>query len=56
MLYLVPNPGPPGMEKKALLTISSILISSRESEAWLWQKGRKEETRKCNALGEGGLC
>lgn len=45
MLYLFPNPAPPGVEKKAVLTISSVLISSRENEAWLWEEGRKEETR-----------
>lgn len=55
MLYLLPNPGTPGMEKKAMLTISSVLISSRESGAWLWEEGRKEETRIYKCPGHAGL-
>lgn len=34
----IPKPRAPWMEKAALLTSSSVLISSRESEASLWEE------------------
>lgn len=39
----IPKSRAPWMEKEALLTISSVLISSRESEASLYEERRKEE-------------
>lgn len=38
-----------------MLTISSVLIPSRESEVWLWEEGRKEETRMYMCPGHARL-
>lgn len=47
MLYLFPNPDP--------LVWRSVLISSRQSEVWLWEEGRKEETRMYLCPGHAWL-
>lgn len=52
MLYLFTNPWPPG--KKTLLTISSVLISSRETEAWVQEEGEKRKPECVSALGAHG--
>lgn len=52
----IPNPGPPGMEKKAMLTISSVLISLERVRLGCGRKGEKRKPGCVSILGMQGLC
>ena len=51
----IPKPRALWDGEKGQLTISSVWISPRQSEAWLGEERSREETRMCK-YGVHGLC